>query len=83
MKKYGLPASDLSLAILPMDIWSPQDLSSIWKCLNTGSGAQKNGNTHFCHLCACTGNSIVRYLVDENRYSCNLFIGFILFVGLF
>jgi hypothetical protein len=83
LKKHGLPASDLGPAILPMDIWSPQDLSSIWKCLNTGSGARKNGNTHFCHICACTGNSIVRYLVDENRYSSSLFISFILFVGLF
>jgi hypothetical protein len=77
LKKHGLPASDLGPAILPMDIWSPQDLSSIWKCLNTGSGARKNGNTHFCHICACTGNSIVRYLVDENRYSSSMFISFI------
>jgi hypothetical protein len=83
LKKYGLPASELSHAIMPMEIWSPQDLSSIWKCLNTGSRVQKNGSTHFCHLCACTGNTIVRYLVEENRYSYTLFVGFILFVGLF
>jgi hypothetical protein len=51
-----------------MDVWSPQDLSSIWKCLNTGSGARMNGNKHFCHLFACCGNDIVRYLVEENRY---------------
>jgi hypothetical protein len=23
---------------------------------------------HFCHLCACCGNDIVHYLVEENRY---------------
>jgi hypothetical protein len=70
VKKFGLPASELGPRILPLDIWSPQDLSSIWKCLGTGSGARKNGNTHFCHLCACSGNSIVRFLVEEeeNRY---------------
>ncbi len=83
LKKYGMPASELGPAIMPMEIWSPQDLSSIWKCLNTGSGARKNGTTHFCHLCPCTGNTIVRYLVEENRYSYTLFVGCILSVGLF
>jgi hypothetical protein len=71
LKKYGLPESDLGPAILPMDIWSPQDLSSIWKSLNTGSGAKKNGSNHFCHLCACTGSTIAKYRVDQNRYSRN------------
>jgi hypothetical protein len=69
VKKFGLPASEWGPAIMPMDVWSPQDLSSIWKCLNTGSGARKNGKKHFCHLCACRGNNIVRFLVEENRYS--------------
>ena len=39
VKKFGLPVAELGLAIMPMDVWSPRDLSSIWKCLNTGSGA--------------------------------------------
>jgi hypothetical protein len=68
VQKYGLAASELGPRIMPMEIFSPQDLSSIWKCLNTGSGARKNGKTHFCHLCACCGDNIVRYLVGENRY---------------
>jgi hypothetical protein len=68
VKKFGLPVSELGPAIMPMDVWSPQDLSSIWKCLNTGSDARENSNKHFCHLCACCGNDIVRYLVEENRY---------------
>lgn len=63
----GLPESELGPAILPFIVLSSQDLSSMWKCLNTGSGARKNGNTHFCHVCACTGNTFVRYLVEENR----------------
>jgi len=66
LKKYGLPESKLGPRILPMEGWSPQDLSSIWKSLNTGSGAKKNGNNHFCHVCPCAGNTIVRFLVDEN-----------------
>ncbi len=78
VKKFGLPASELGPRIMPMEIWSPQDLSSIWKCLNTGSGARKNGDTHFCHLCACSGNSIVRFLVDENRYSLLFKLSFVL-----
>jgi hypothetical protein len=67
VKKNGLPASELGPRILPLDIWSPQDLSSIWKCLNTGSGARKNGDTHFCHLCPCSGNSILQFKVKKNR----------------
>jgi hypothetical protein len=77
MKKYGLPASDLGPVIQPMDIWSPQDLSSIWKCLNTGSGARKNGNVNFCHLCTCCGNDIARLVVEENRYVNAFFLFFV------
>jgi hypothetical protein len=69
VKRFGIPASEVGQQLMPMDVWSPQDLSSIWKCLNTGSGAHKNGNNHFCHLCASCGNDIVRFLVEENRYS--------------
>lgn len=79
VKKYGLRESHLGAAIRAIEVWSPQDLSSIWKCLNTGSGARKNGNVHFCHLCACCGNDIVRYLVEENRYV-HLFNLFVLFI---
>jgi hypothetical protein len=69
VKRYGLAASELGPSIMAMDIWSPQDLSSVWKCLSTGSGARKNGKTHFCHLCACCGDNIIRFLVGDNRYN--------------
>jgi hypothetical protein len=49
VKRFGLPASELGQAIMPIDVQSPQDLSSIWKCLNTVSGAHKNGCKHFYH----------------------------------
>lgn len=39
LQKEGLAASDLGPRILPVTVWSPQDLSSVWKCLGTGSGA--------------------------------------------
>jgi hypothetical protein len=74
LKRYGLPASQYGPRLLPMEVWSPQDLSSIWKSLNTGTGARKNGNSHFCHLCPCTGNIIARYLVEENRYITCIFL---------
>ena len=67
VREEGLPASEFGPALLPIIVWSPQDLSSMWKCLNTGSGARKNGKTHCCHLCVCTGVRIVRFLVEENR----------------
>jgi hypothetical protein len=66
--KEGLPANAYGRRIKPLIIWSPQDLSSIWKCLNTGSGARKHGDKHWCHLCPCTGNKIVYYHVEENRF---------------
>ena len=69
VKKFGLPESQFGPRIFPIIVKSPQDMSSLWKCLNTGCGARKNGDKHFCHVCACSGNTIVRFLVDENRYS--------------
>jgi len=33
LKRYGLAASEYGPRLLPMDVWSPQDLSSIWKSL--------------------------------------------------
>jgi len=56
--REGLPALPLGPCILHINVLSPQDLSSIWKCLWTGSGVRKNGNTYFCHVCPCTGNKI-------------------------
>jgi hypothetical protein len=44
------------------------DLSSIWKSLNTGGGARKTGCKHWCHLCACTGDRIASFVVDDNRF---------------
>ncbi len=64
----GLPANGNGPRILPIIVWSPQDLSSIWKCLNTGCGARKHGDKHWCHLCPCTGNKIAFYFIDENRF---------------
>lgn len=64
----GLPLNNNGPRIMPLIIWSPQDLSSIWKCLNTGSGARKHGDSHWCHLCPCTGNKIGFYCVDQNRF---------------
>jgi hypothetical protein len=65
--KEGLPNNNNGPQLMPILIWSPQDLSSIWKCLNTGCGARKHGDKHWCHLCACTGNKIAYYQVEENR----------------
>lgn len=81
LKRYGLPASQYGPRLLPMEVWSPQDLSSIWKSLNTGTGARKNGNSHFCHLCPCTGNTIARYLVEEiGMFFFNFIFVFILLI---
>jgi len=67
LKNEGLPASPFGPRIQPIIVLSTQDLSSVWKCLGTGSGARKNGNTHFCHLCPCTGGKIAEYKVGDNR----------------
>jgi hypothetical protein len=67
VKREGLPASELGPQILPMQVWSPQDLSSLWKTLNTGTGAKKNCNSYFCHVCPCSSRDILFFKVDENR----------------
>jgi len=54
----GLPANEYGPRIMPLIIWSPPDLSSIWKSLTTGGGARKSGVRHWCHLCPGTGNKI-------------------------
>jgi hypothetical protein len=74
VKRYGLPESEHGPRIMAMDIWSPQDLSSVWKYSSTGSGARKNGKTHFCHLCACCGDNIAHYVVQENSFFFNYFM---------
>jgi flagellar biosynthesis regulator FlbT len=65
--KEGLPENRHGPKIVPLLIWSPQDLSSLWKSLNTGSGARKTGDKHFCYLCSCTGGQIGSFLVEGNR----------------
>ena len=68
--RKGLSANENGPTVQPLEIWSPQDLSNIWKCLNTGCGAKKTGKTQFCHLCACTENKIGSFQIDENRCQC-------------
>jgi hypothetical protein len=66
--KEGLPGSIHGPQIMPMIIWSSQDLSSVCKSLGTGSGARKSGDTHWCHLCLCTGNTIAHFTMEKIRY---------------
>jgi hypothetical protein len=82
VQREGLEASKVGPRILPLIVWCPQDLSSLWKRLNTGSGAQKNGETHFCHVCPCTGNKNVEFTVDENRYVTNGISSLVFFLNL-
>ena len=65
----GIPASKFDPVIKRLNIWSPQDMSSIWKCLNTGCGAKKRNETLFCHLCPCQSRDIVFFKTEQNR--CN------------
>jgi hypothetical protein len=59
LRTEGLPASQYGPRILQIENGTLTP--------NTGSGARKNGNTHFCHLCQCTGNYIASYLEEENQ----------------
>jgi hypothetical protein len=68
VQREGLLMSEYGPRIMPLVVWSSQDLSSLWKCLNTGSGTRNNGDTHFCHLCSCTGKNIVQFMVEDNGY---------------
>jgi len=74
LMKDGLPANQYGPRIVPIIVWSPQDLSRIWKSLNTGSGTRKAGTRHWCYLCACTSDKIASYSVGDNRLDKTLFI---------
>ncbi len=63
--KHGLPESQYGPAIQPIIVWSPQDLSSVWKTLGKGGGAKRR--KHFCHLCPCLSENILFAKEDENR----------------
>jgi len=64
--KEGIHGNENGPRTMPLTIWSPQDLSSVWKCLNTGCRARKHGDKHWRHLCPCTGNKIAYYQAEEN-----------------
>lgn len=42
-------------------------MSSLWKCLKTGTGARKNCNSYFCHLCPCNSKDILFFTAGNNR----------------
>lgn len=69
VKNEGLPASVHGPRLCKMLVWSSQDMSSLWKCLKTGTGARKKCNSYFCHLCPCNSKDILFHTVGENR--CN------------
>jgi hypothetical protein len=78
----GLPVNENGPRIMPIIVWSPQDSSSLWKCLNTGNGARKHGTSHWFHLCPCTGNEISSYNINENRLVLLLYLPNIFTYGL-
>jgi hypothetical protein len=51
IEKFGLPLSELGPHIFLITVKSSQDLSSMWKCLNTGCGARKNRDSPFWNFC--------------------------------
>ncbi len=52
---------------MPIVVWSPQHLHSVWKCLRTGVGARKVCDKHWCHLSQCTGIKIVKQLLIRQQ----------------
>ncbi len=67
VKNIGLPESEHGPQLQPMLVWSSQDMSSLWKCLKTGTGARKNCDSYFCHVCPCNSKDILFYTIGENR----------------
>jgi hypothetical protein len=67
VKNIGIPASEYGPQLLPMHVWSSQDMSSLLKCLKTGTGARRDCNSYFCHVCPCNSKDILFFTVGENR----------------
>jgi hypothetical protein len=64
---HGLSANKYGLRIMPILMWSPQDLSSLWKCWNNGTGAKKHGDTNWFHLWTCMVK-IAYFTLNKNRF---------------
>jgi len=67
VRDIGIPASEHGPQLQPMIVLSSQDMSSLWKCLKTGTGARKNCNSYFCHVCPCNSSDILFFTEGENR----------------
>jgi hypothetical protein len=63
----GLPASDLGPKLMPFQVLFTNDLKATWYLSNKGGGCKNK--THFCHLCACTKDSITSFTIDNDRCS--------------
>jgi hypothetical protein len=59
VQNVGLLESEYGPRLQPMLVWSLQDMLSLWKCLKTGTGARKNCNSYFCHVCPCNAKDIL------------------------
>jgi hypothetical protein len=61
----GIPESENGPKLQPFTVLYNNDLKATWYLSQKGGGCKNK--THFCHLCACTRNSLTSYNVDTEH----------------
>jgi hypothetical protein len=64
-QSHGIPESEHGPKLQPSTVLYNNDLKATWYLSQKGGGCKNK--THFCHLCACTSNSLTSYNVDTEH----------------
>jgi len=68
LRVEGLAESELGPKLMPFTVTHTTDLKAAWFLSNRGGGCKNK--THFCHLCACTKDTLTSYSIGDLRCEC-------------
>jgi hypothetical protein len=68
LRVEGLAESELGPKLMPFTVTHTTDLKAAWFLSNRG-GSCKN-KTHFCHLCACTKDTLTSFSIGDLHCKC-------------
>jgi hypothetical protein len=65
LRKDGLAESELGPKLMPLEVLYCNDLKGTWYLTCKGGGCKNK--TYFCHLCACTKDTLTDYKIGNDR----------------
>jgi hypothetical protein len=63
LRVEGLAESELGPKLMPFTLTHTTDLKAAWFLSNRGGGCKNK--THFCHLCACTKDTLTSFSIGD------------------